>query len=63
MATLQQSGYNHGTPSRATFVNAITAVGNQDSTLEDNREDWSRLGGKVLNLAPSQWNTVAGVAA
>jgi len=63
MSTLQQSGYNHGTPSRATFVNAITAVGNQDSTLEDNREDWSRLGGKVLNLSPSQWSSVAGVAA
>ena len=39
MSTLQQSGYNYGTPSRATFVNAITAVGNQDNTLEDNRED------------------------
>jgi len=63
MATLQQSGYNHGSPSRATFVNAVTAVGNQDSTLEDNREDWSRLGGKVLNLPASQWHAVAGVAA
>jgi len=63
MATLQQSGYNHGSPSRATFVNAVTAVGNQDSTLEDNREDWSRLGGKVLNLSPNQWHAVAGVAA
>jgi len=63
MATLQQSGYNYGSPSRATFVNAVTAVGNQDSTLEDNREDWSRLGGKVLNLSPNQWHAVAGVAA
>jgi len=63
MATLQQAGYNHGSPSRATFVNAVTAVGNQSGTLEDNREDWSRLGGKVLNLPASQWHAVAGVAA
>ena len=59
MATLQQSGYNHGIPSRATFVNAITAIGNQAGTLEDNRDEWSRLGGKVLNLAPNQWHSVA----
>ena len=60
MATLQQSGYNQGqAASRATFVNAVTAVGNQATTLEDNREDWSRLGGKVLNLAPNQWQSVA----
>ena len=60
MSTLQQSGYNQGqAPSRATFVNAVTAVGNQATTLEDNREDWSRLGGKVLNLSPNQWQSVA----
>ena len=60
MSTLQQSGYNQGqAPSRATFVNAVTAVGNQATTLEDNKQDWMRLGGKVLNLSPNQWHSVA----
>ena len=60
MSTLQQAGYNQGqAPSRATFVNAVTAVGNQSATLEDNKQDWMRLGGKVLNLSPNQWQSVA----
>ena len=59
MSTLQQSGYNQGAPSRATFINAVTAVGNQPSTLEDNRDEWSRRGGEVLNLPASQWRSIA----
>ena len=59
MSTLQQSGHNQGAASRATFVNAVTAVGNQDRTLEDNRDEWSRRGGKVLNLPASQWRSIA----
>ena len=59
MSTLQQSGHNQGAPSRATFVNAVTAVGNQEGTLEDNRDEWSRRGGKVLNLPASQWRSIA----
>ena len=59
MATLQQPGYNDGRLSRATLVQATTAVANQPETHEDDKQDWMRLGAKVLNLPKNAWHTVA----
>ena len=50
MATLGQSGYNTGQVTRATLVNSVTAVANRPDTNEDDRQDWMRLGAKVLEL-------------
>jgi hypothetical protein len=59
LATLQQPGYNDGRISRATLVNSVTAVANQESTHEDDRQDWMKLGSKVLNLPKTAWHQVA----
>ena len=59
MATLQQPGYNDGHLSRATLVNSVTAVANQESTHEDDKQDWMRLGAKVLELPRAAWRQVS----
>jgi hypothetical protein len=59
MATLQQPGYNDGRISRATLVQATTQVANQPETHEDDRQDWMKLGSKVLNLPKTAWHQVA----
>lgn len=59
MATLAQPGFNTGTISRATLVNSVTAVANQPQTHEDDRQDWMRLGAKVLELPRAAWRQVA----
>ena len=59
MATLGQSGYNTGQVTRATLVNSVTAVANRQDTKEDDRQDWMRLGAKVLDLPRAAWKQVA----
>ncbi len=59
MATLGQSGYNTGQVTRATLVNSVTAVANRPDTNEDDRQDWMRLGAKVLELPRAAWRQVS----
>ena len=59
MATLGQSGYNTGQVTRATLVNSVTAVANRPDTNEDDRQDWIRLGAKVLELPRAAWRQVS----
>lgn len=59
MVTLQQDGYRGQPLSRATLVNAVTAVGNATATNADAVDDWQRLGGKVLDLPANQWSSIA----
>jgi hypothetical protein len=59
MATLGQSGYNNGQVTRATLVNSVTAVANRQDTNEDDRQDWMRLGAKVLELPRAAWRQVS----
>ena len=57
LKTIGQAGYSGQPVTRATMVNAITAVGN---TVEpDNVDDWQRRGGQVLNMKPADWARVA----
>ena len=57
LATIGQSGYAGNPVSRATMVNAVTAVANQ--AQPDEVDDWQRLGGRVLDLPKSDWQRVA----
>lgn len=59
LATVGQAGYTGGI-SRATFVNAVTAVAHKADA--DNVDDWQRLGGRVLDLPRSDWQRVATAA-
>jgi hypothetical protein len=59
LATVGQAGYT-GAISRATFVNAVTAVAHKATA--DNVDDWQRLGGRVLDLPRSDWQRVATAA-
>ena len=60
LATVGQAGYAGEGISRATMVNAVTAVGNQCHA--DDSDDWQRLGGRVLDLPASDWRRVAEAA-
>jgi hypothetical protein len=60
LATIGQSGYAGQPVSRATMVNAITAVAHNADT--DSVDDWQRLGGRVLDLPRSDWRRVAEAA-
>lgn len=60
MQTIQQDGYAGSPISRATMVNAVTAV--QHKVSPDDSPEWQRLGGKVLDLPSSQWERVANAA-
>jgi hypothetical protein len=57
MQTIQQDGYAGHAISKATIINAVTAV--QHSVSPDNMNEWQVMGGKVLDLPASQWNVVA----
>ena len=57
MQTIQQSGYSNKPISRATIVNAVTAVAH--SADADNVDDWYANGRAVLDLPRNQWETIA----
>jgi len=57
LKTIGQAGYSGQPVTRATMVNAVTAVGN--TVDADNVDDWQRRGGQVLNMKPADWARVA----
>ena len=58
IATMGQAGYEHGKPiTRATMVNAVTAVANNCDA--DEVDTWQQRGGKLLNLNERDWNRIA----
>ncbi|MEY2908799.1 MAG: hypothetical protein RLZZ602_1322 [Pseudomonadota bacterium] len=57
LATIGQSGYAGQPLTRATMVNAVTAVAHNVDA--DNVDDWQKLGGRVLDLPRSDWQRVA----
>jgi len=61
MQTLQQSGYNRGGGvTRATMVNALTAVAHKKDP--DEKPAWEKLGGELLTLNPQDWTRIAEAA-
>ena len=58
--TVSQAGYAGQPVSRATLVNAVTAVANNVDA--DQVDDWQKLGGKVLDLPRRDWDRVAAAA-
>lgn len=60
LATIGQSGYAGAPISRATMINAVTAVAHKVDT--DTVDDWQRLGGRVLDLPRADWHRVATAA-
>ena len=60
MSTVQQDGYAGQPMSRATIVNAVTAVAN---TVEaDKVDDWQLAGSTILDLPRNQWEVIARAA-
>ena len=60
--TIGQAGYEQGKPlSRATLINAVTAVSHKADT--DDVDLWQQRGGQLLNMKPADWQRVAAVAA
>ena len=58
MSTIGQAGYeNHRPLSRATLINAVTAVANTSDI--DHADDWQRRGGQLLNMPARDWNRIA----
>lgn len=57
LATIGQAGYAGQPVTRATMVNAVTAVAHQADA--DSVDDWQKLGGRVLDLPRSDWQRVA----
>lgn len=58
LKTIGQAGYENDKPvNRATFVNAVTRVGN--TAKADEVDFWQKLGGSVLNMKKTDWNRVA----
>ena len=57
LATIGQAGYTGQPVTRATMVNAVTAVAHQADA--DTVDDWQKLGGRVLDLPRSDWQRVA----
>ncbi len=59
MQTLRQDGYNNAAQpiTRATLVNALTAVGN--SCDADDADMWQQRGGKLLHLSDRDWQRIA----
>ena len=57
MQPIQQSGYSNKPISRATIVNAVTAVAHTADA--DNVDDWYANGRAVLDLPRNQWQTIA----
>ena len=60
--TIGQAGYEQGRPlSRATLINAVTAVSHKAET--DDVDLWQQRGGQLLNMKPADWQRVAAIAA
>ena len=59
MDTIQQDGYRGQPLSRATLVNAVTAVGHKAEP--DMVSEWQSRGGRVLAMAKNQWASIAAV--
>ena len=60
MSTVQQDGYAGKPVSRATIVNAVTAVA---TTVEaDKVDDWQLAGSTILDLPRNQWEVIAKAA-
>ena len=60
--TIGQAGYEQGKPlSRATLINAVTAVSHKADT--DDVDLWQQRGGQLLNMKPADWQRVAAIAA
>jgi len=58
MATIGQSGFEQSRPlSRATLVNAVTAVANRSDV--DDVDQWQKRGGQLLNMPARDWARVA----
>jgi len=58
MATIGQSGFEQSKPlSRATLVNAVTAVSHRADI--DDVDTWQQRGGQLLNMNARDWNRVA----
>ena len=57
LATIGQAGYAGQPVTRATMINAVTAVAHQADA--DSVDDWQKLGGRVLDLPRSDWQRVA----
>ena len=58
MATIGQSGFEQARPlSRATLVNAVTAVAHRADV--DDVDTWQQRGGQVLNMSARDWQRVA----
>ena len=57
MQTIQQPGYSNKPISRATIVNAVTAVAHTADA--DSIDDWYANGRAVLDLPRNQWETIA----
>tara|TARA_A100001391_G_scaffold146672_1_gene104135 strand:+ start:1569 stop:2750 length:1182 start_codon:yes stop_codon:yes gene_type:complete len=60
MQTIQQPGYSNKPISRATIVNAVTAVAHTADA--DSVDDWYSNGRAVLDLPRNQWETIARAA-
>tara|TARA_R110002049_G_scaffold133137_2_gene292536 strand:- start:1165 stop:2280 length:1116 start_codon:yes stop_codon:yes gene_type:complete len=60
MQTIQQPGYTNKPISRATIVNAVTAVAH--TVHPDNVDEWYGNGRAVLDLPANQWETIARAA-
>jgi len=58
--TLQQDGYRNKPISRATIVNAVTAVAHV--AKPDDVDSWYQTGRAVLDLPRNQWETIARAA-
>ena len=58
--TVSQAGYAGQPVSRATLVNAVTAVATNVEAAQV--DDWQKLGGKVLDLPRRDWDRVAAAA-
>ena len=57
MQTAGQSGYAGRPISKATLVNAVTAVANRADA--DDADEWHSAGGRILALPTGQWSTLA----
>ena len=58
MATIGQSGFEQSKPlSRATLVNAVTAVAHRSDV--DDVDTWQQRGGQLLNMNARDWHRVA----
>ena len=61
MSTIGQAGYENDRPlSRATLINAITAVANTSDI--DHSDDWQKRGGQLLEMNARDWNRIKAAA-